>query len=47
MRIINRGILEGGRVFEISEIVDINYSCTYVIPFNHDNVAFRKGDQGV
>lgn len=47
MRIINRGILEGGRVFEISEIVDINYSCTYVIPFNHDNVAYRKGDQGV
>ncbi|WP_435929328.1 GntR family transcriptional regulator [Dryocola sp. BD613] len=47
MRIINRGILEGGRVFEISEIVDINYSCTYVIPFNHDNLAFRKGPQGV
>lgn len=47
MHIINRGILEGGRVFEISEIVDINYSCTYVIPFNHDNLAFRKGNQGV
>ncbi|HEY1843472.1 MAG TPA: GntR family transcriptional regulator [Buttiauxella sp.] len=47
MLIINRGILEGGRVFEISEIVDINYSCTYVIPFNHDNLAFRKGAQGV
>lgn len=47
MLIINRGILEGGRVFEISEIVDINYSCTYVIPFNHDNLAFRKGTQGV
>ncbi|MCT4713766.1 GntR family transcriptional regulator [Enterobacteriaceae bacterium H18W14] len=47
MHIINRGILEGGRVYEISEIVDINYSCTYVIPFNHDNLAFRKGNQGV
>lgn len=47
MHIINRGILEGGRVFEISEIIDINYSCTYVIPFNHDNLIFRKGNQGV
>ncbi|MCT4704473.1 GntR family transcriptional regulator [Enterobacteriaceae bacterium H11S18] len=47
MRIINRGILAGGRVFEISEIVDINYSCTYITPFNHDNLAFRRGNQGV
>jgi DNA-binding GntR family transcriptional regulator len=47
MRIINRGILEGGRVFEISDIVDINYSCTYVTPYNHDNLAYRKGSQGV
>ncbi len=42
MQISNRGILEGGRVFEISDIVDINYSCTYVIPFNHANLARRK-----
>ncbi|RJT26296.1 GntR family transcriptional regulator [Buttiauxella izardii] len=47
MRIINRGILEGGRVFEISDIVDINYSCTYVTPYNHDNLAYRQGTQGV
>ncbi|MGK7285289.1 GntR family transcriptional regulator [Buttiauxella agrestis] len=47
MRIINRGILEGGRVFEISDIVDINYSCTYVTPYNHDNLAYRRGTQGV
>lgn len=47
MHIINRGILEGGRVFEISDIVDINYSCTYVIPYNHDNLAWRQGNQGV
>ncbi|RKQ40918.1 GntR family transcriptional regulator [Enterobacter sp. R1(2018)] len=47
MHIINRGILEGGRVFEISDIIDINYSCTYVTPFNHDSLAFRKGGQGV
>ncbi|MDU6925324.1 GntR family transcriptional regulator [Franconibacter helveticus] len=44
MRISNRGILEGGRIYEISEIVDINYSCTYVIPFNRDNLAFRQGE---
>lgn len=42
MQIQSRGILEGGRVFEISEVVDINYSCTYVIPFNHDNLTFRQ-----
>ncbi|WP_336982004.1 MULTISPECIES: GntR family transcriptional regulator [unclassified Cedecea] len=42
MQISNRGILDGGRVFEISDIVDINYSCTYVIPFNHANLARRK-----
>lgn len=42
MRISNRGILEGGSVYEISEIIDINYSCTYVIPFNRDNLAFRQ-----
>ena len=47
MHIANRGILEGGRVFEISDIIDINYTCTYVIPFNHDNLAFRQGAQGV
>ena len=47
MQIRNRGILEGGRVFEISDIVDIDYSCTYVIPFNHDNLARRRVPQGV
>lgn len=47
MRIINRGILEGGRVFEISEIVDINYSCSCITPFTHHSLAFRTGNQGV
>ncbi len=44
MHISNRGILEGGRVYEISDIIDINYTCTYVIPHNRANLAFRKGD---
>lgn len=42
MHINNRGILDGGRVYEISDIIDINYSCTYVIPHNRDNLAFRQ-----
>ncbi|MCU5774703.1 GntR family transcriptional regulator [Erwiniaceae bacterium BAC15a-03b] len=42
MQINSRGILAGGRVFEISEVIDINYSCTYVIPFNQDNLSFRQ-----
>lgn len=42
MHILNRGILHGGRVYASSDIVDIDYSCTYVIPFNPDNLAFRQ-----
>jgi hypothetical protein len=32
-------------VYEISDIIDINYTCTYVIPHNRQNLAFRKGEQ--
>ncbi|KHT30496.1 MULTISPECIES: GntR family transcriptional regulator [Pectobacterium] len=42
MHILNRGILQGGRVYESSDIIDINYACTYVIPFNRDNLNFRQ-----
>jgi hypothetical protein len=42
MHIINRGILHGGKVYEISDIVDINYTCTYLIPHNPDNLRFRQ-----
>ncbi|MEH2922737.1 GntR family transcriptional regulator [Samsonia erythrinae] len=42
MHILNRGILQGGRVYESSDIIDINYACTYVIPFNRDNLTFRQ-----
>ncbi|MCI4238489.1 GntR family transcriptional regulator [Dickeya dianthicola] len=42
MHIINRGMLKDGRVYEVSDIIDINYSCTYVIPFNQDNLTFRQ-----
>lgn len=43
MHISNRGILEGGQVYEVSDIIDINYSCTYVIPHNRENLTFRQG----
>ncbi|SCB95707.1 DNA-binding transcriptional regulator, GntR family [Kosakonia oryzendophytica] len=43
MHINNRGILEGGQVYEISDIIDINYTCTYVIPHNRENLTFRQG----
>lgn len=46
MHINNRGILEGGRVFEVSDIIDINYTCTWVSPYNRDNLAWRQ-NQGV
>lgn len=42
MHITNRGILTDGQVYEISDIIDINYTCTYVIPHNRDNLAFRQ-----
>lgn len=42
MHILNRGMLHDGRVYAFSDIIDIDYSCTYVIPFNQDNLAFRQ-----
>lgn len=43
MKITNRGILAGGDVWVLSEIIDIHYECTYVTPFNADNLRFRSG----
>ena len=44
MKILNRGILENGLVSIYSEIIDIDYSCTYFIPFNKQNHMFRQLD---
>ena len=44
MKILNRGILENGLVYTYSEIIDIDYSCTYFIPFNKQNHIFRQSD---
>ncbi|WP_412524047.1 hypothetical protein [Brenneria populi] len=42
MHILNRGMLQSDRVYESGDIIDINYACTYVIPFNLDNLTFRQ-----
>ncbi|KQN64108.1 MULTISPECIES: GntR family transcriptional regulator [unclassified Erwinia] len=44
MKITNRGILAGGDVWILSEVIDIHYECTWVAPFNADNLRFRRGD---
>ena len=43
MKITNRGILAGSEVWILSEVIDIHYECTYVTPFNADNLRFRSG----
>jgi DNA-binding GntR family transcriptional regulator len=42
MKIINRGILENGKLFEYSEMINLDYSCTYFAPFNPYSHQFRK-----
>lgn len=44
MKILNRCILQNGLVYEYSEIIDIDYSCTYFTPFNKQNHTFRQID---
>lgn len=43
MLISNRGILDDGTIFEYSDIVALNYNCTYIIPFNEENHSSRLG----
>lgn len=42
MSIINRGILENGKVFEYSEIINLDYSVSYFTPFNKHSHEYRK-----
>lgn len=44
MKILNRSILEQGRVFEYSEITAIDYSVTYIRPFDRANHSYRSSD---
>ncbi|MGF3104536.1 GntR family transcriptional regulator [Rossellomorea sp. DUT-2] len=41
MKIINRGILQNGKVFEYSEIINLDYSVSYFTPFNPDSHKYR------
>ncbi|WP_036826998.1 UTRA domain-containing protein, partial [Photobacterium sanctipauli] len=41
MSINNRGFLSTGEVFIVSEVVDIDYNCTYLVPFNSENIKMR------
>lgn len=44
MKIINRGILKNGQVYEYSEVIAIDYTCTYIIPFNKESHLTRQKD---
>lgn len=42
MKIINRGLLNNGTVYEFSEVIALDYTCTYIIPFNKENHLKRQ-----
>ena len=44
MKIVNRGILKNGQVYEYSEVIAIDYTCTYIIPFNKESHQTRQKD---
>lgn len=41
MKIMNRGLLTDGRIYEYSELVAIDYACSYITPFNAQLHAAR------
>jgi DNA-binding GntR family transcriptional regulator len=41
MNITNRGFLKSGDVFIISDIIDIDYQCTYHTKFNPESLNYR------
>ncbi|GAM64070.1 transcriptional regulator [Vibrio ishigakensis] len=47
MNITNRGFLASGEVFVVSDIIDINYQCTYHTKFNSESLQYRdtSGEQ--
>lgn len=46
MKIQNRCLLRGGIVYEYSEVIALDYSCTYITPFNKENHSQRKQNMG-
>ncbi|OAJ93852.1 GntR family transcriptional regulator [Vibrio bivalvicida] len=46
MNITNRGFLKSGEVFVVSDIIDIDYQCTYHTQFNSESLNYRdKNDR--
>lgn len=41
MNITNRGFLLSGEAFIVSDILDINYQCTYHTKFNNESLQYR------
>lgn len=42
MEITNRGILDDGAIYTFSKVLALDYSCTYIIPFNKENYEERQ-----
>jgi len=42
MKIENRCLLKDGKVYEYSELIAIDYACTYITPFNKKSHQSRK-----
>ncbi|MGL4865314.1 GntR family transcriptional regulator [Cetobacterium sp.] len=42
MKIINRGILKNSKIFEYSELISLEYSCTYISSFNEKGHKSRE-----
>lgn len=42
MEITNRGILDDGSIYTFSKVLALEYSCTYIIPFNKENYEERQ-----
>ncbi|MFD1426527.1 DNA-binding GntR family transcriptional regulator [Kroppenstedtia sanguinis] len=42
MKITNRCLLDDGKVYEYSELTAIDYTCTYITPFNKDSHQARQ-----
>ncbi len=41
MNITNRGFLTSGEAFIVSDVIDINYQCTYHTKFNNESLLYR------
>ncbi len=47
MEITNRGILSDGTIYQYSNILALDYTCTYIIPFNKENYEKDKKAWGI